>query len=197
MAGRRVAVLGLYSSGSTAVAGCLHHLGVVMGRRFFANYYEPDWLSARLREWWDEPHLAESVGRAERVHILRAWVEDLERGGADLVGAKHPLLCLCGPDLVEAWGDQVRFVWAYRPLENSVRSLTKRGWWADPVGIQRRLWQAVTEFLSGREHLRVEFAALMADPAREVRRMAEYLGMDPPPGRLAVAAGNVRPTSTE
>jgi hypothetical protein len=196
MAKTRVAVLGLYSSGSTAVAGCLHHLGVVMGHQFWGNYYEPAWLSAQLRAWWDEPRLVERVGRADRVRVLREWVEGLERTAA-WVGAKHPLLCLCGPDLVEAWGADVRFVWAYRPLENSIRSLERRGWWPDAGAVQRRLWHAVTEFLADREHLRVEFADLMDDPARQVRRVADFLGLEPSAEQVAAAVASIRPTSTE
>jgi hypothetical protein len=196
MAGTRVAVLGLYSSGSTAAAGCLRHLGVALGPPFWGNYYESEWLSARLRAWWDEPRLVESAGRAERVRVLWEWVEGQERTAAR-VGAKHPLLCLCGPDLVEAWGEGVRLVWAYRPLENSIRSLERRGWWPDAGAVQRRLWHAVTAFLADREHLRVEFADLMADPARQARRVADFLGLEPTAEQLAAAVASVRPTSTE
>jgi hypothetical protein len=153
-------------------------------------------VSAQLRVWWDEPRLIESVRRAERVRILRDWIESLERNAA-WVGARHPLLCLCGPDLVEAWGEKVQFIWSYRPLENSIRSLGRRGWWPDAGSIQRRLWHAVTEFLADRQHLRVEFADLMADPARQVRRVADFLGLEPSTEQVAAAVASVRPTSAE
>src|SRR6266576_4665725 len=39
MNGTRIAVLGLYRSGSTVVAGVLHHLGVDMGPPFYGGYY--------------------------------------------------------------------------------------------------------------------------------------------------------------
>ena len=100
----RITVLGTYSSGSTAVAGCLHHLGVGMGRSFFGSFFEPTWLSAQLRRWWDEPHLIERVSASERVRMLRHWIEDQEHDSTAAHGAKHPLLSLCGADLLEAWG---------------------------------------------------------------------------------------------
>lgn len=82
----RVAVLGPYSSGSTATAGLLHHLGVCLGRQFRGDYVEPRWLSDQLRRWWNEPDLREVVAREERVGQLSNWVQDLETTGAAAVG---------------------------------------------------------------------------------------------------------------
>ena len=195
--GIRIAVLGTYSSGSTAVAGCLHHLGVRMGRQFWREFYEPAELSQRLRSWWDEPRLVERVGAADRVRELADWVRDMERDWDGPVGVKHPLLSLCGPDLEAAWGPGVRYVWAHRPLDNAVRSLARRGWWPDPDRMQQRLWDGVSGFLAGRDHLRVEFREMMADPDREVRRLCDELGLDPDPERVATAVAAVRPTSRE
>ena len=106
----RIAVLGLYRSGSTVVAGVLHHLGVDMGAPFYGGYYESDWLSKQLRLWWDEPRLQEKVAQAERVRVLAQWMRQREEAGARLIGMKHPLLCLSAEDLVKAWGEHTRFI---------------------------------------------------------------------------------------
>jgi hypothetical protein len=95
----RIAVLGVYRSGSTAVAGALHHLGVDMGPPFFEGFYESAGLSKQLRKWWDEPRLREKVSQAKRVRVLAQWIQERERGGVRWVGMKHPLLSLCGEDL--------------------------------------------------------------------------------------------------
>jgi len=99
---RRIAVLGLYRSGSTVLAGVLHHLGVDMGAPFYGGYFESDWLSKQLRLWWDEPRLREKVPQDKRVRILSQWMRDREEAGARWVGTKHPLLCLSAEDLVQA-----------------------------------------------------------------------------------------------
>jgi hypothetical protein len=99
----RVAVLGLYRSGSSAAAGVLHHLGVEMGAPYWMDNYESARLARRLRRWWHEPELQERFPAPERVRKLRDWISFLEGGGAAHVGAKHPLLSLCGDDLVQAW----------------------------------------------------------------------------------------------
>ena len=176
----RVAVLGLYSSGSTAVAGMLHRLGVCLGKRFWGEYYEPWWLSQQLRRWWNEPDLREVVGRAERVRQLATWIGDLEASHPGAAGAKHPLLSLCGEDLRAAWGGDTKFVWAWRPLDESVASLQRRGWWPGKErDLQTRLWQAVRDFFAGQEHLQIVHADLLEHPQGEMQRMIEYLALSP------------------
>ena len=77
----RIAVLGLYNSGSTTLAGMLHRLGANLGAPFWTdsddasegNYYEPYDLSWHLREWWDEPRLAPRITAAQRIAALTAW----------------------------------------------------------------------------------------------------------------------------
>ncbi len=190
----RVAVLGLYSSGSTATAAVLHRLGIKLGRNVSAEYhYEPKWLSAELRRWWREPALEEAASRHDRVQTLAAWLADQQRWDNVPVGAKHPLLTLCGPDLVEAWGEETKFVWTWRPLEESIASLKRRGWWPGrEVAIQRRLWAAAEEFFSTQAHLRVPFADMLRDPQREVERLVEFLGLPVSAAQCRAAATAVR-----
>ena len=171
----RIAVLGVYRSGSTAVAGALHHLGVDMGPPFFEGFYESACLSEQLRRWWDEPRLREKVRQAKRIRVLAQWIKEREQGGAKWVGMKHPLLSLCGEDLVQAWGPETRFIRCCRPLEDSINSLKRLGRTVDGEFLQGTLMAALDRFLAGREHLAIEFADLMGNPRREVDRLIEYL----------------------
>jgi len=194
----RIAVLGLYRSGSSAAAGVLHHLGVEMGAPYWMDHYESARLAKRLRSWWHEPHLEERFPPAERVRKLSDWISFLEAGRATHVGAKHPLLSLCGDDLVEAWGPAVRFIWTWRPLDESIASIRRTDWWwAKPKGemVQRRLWDAVNRFFAGREHLRVDFSDMLTDPGREIRRIADYVDLTPTDDRFAAALASIRPPS--
>jgi hypothetical protein len=189
----RIAVLGLYRSGSTAVAGALHYLGVDMGPPFFEGYFESAWLSKQLRLWWDEPHLREKASRAKRVRVLAKWIEERERGGANWVGMKHPLLSLCGDDLVEAWGKETAFIRCSRPLEESIDSLERLGVRADNRFMQGTLFTELDRFFAGREYLRIEFADMMNCPERQIQRIVEYLRMKPDPDKLASAFRFVEP----
>ena len=174
-----VAILGLYSSGSTATSGILYHLGAKMEKELWGNYYEPKWLSEELRRWWDEPRLRERVKSAKRIQVLTRWLKDLSADKPEFVAAKHPLLTLCGSDLVSAWGPDTKFIWTYRPLDESIASLARRGWFPDHhVKLQKTLWAAANAFFADREHLRIEFADLLASPETQIDRIIDFLGVD-------------------
>jgi hypothetical protein len=189
----RIAVLGLYRSGSTAVAGVLHHIGVDMGAPFFGGYYESEWLSKQLRKWWDEPHLREKVGQAKRVRVLAEWIQEREQGGAKWAGMKHPLLSLCGDDLVQAWGEDTRFIRCNRPLEESIESLKRLGGRVDSDLVQRTLLAGLDRFFAGRQYLQIDFLDMMSDPGRQIERLLEYLQIKPDADKLAAAVQFVQP----
>lgn len=63
---KRIAVLGLYRSGSTMLAGTIARLGVYMGKEFYMDFYEPEWLSRQLRSWWNEPYCEATVSADAR-----------------------------------------------------------------------------------------------------------------------------------
>jgi hypothetical protein len=189
----RIAVLGVYRSGSTAVAGALHHLGVDLGPPFFEGFYESAWLSEQLRRWWDEPRLREKVGQAKRVRVLAQWIQEREQGGARWVGMKHPLLSLCGDDLVQAWGPETRFIRCCRPLEDSINSLRRLGRKVDGAFLQGTLMAALDRFLAGREHLAIQFAELMANPRGQVQRLMEYLQITTDAERIQSAIRFIEP----
>ncbi|MEZ6091313.1 MAG: hypothetical protein R3C05_25515 [Pirellulaceae bacterium] len=202
----RIAVLGTYSSGSTAVAGVLHHLGIVLGKRFWGNYYEAHWMSQQLRAWWSEPELVETVAADHRVRVLGDWMRDMESGDparhwrycvemdqtitsdshpspkpmTPAIGLKHPLLVLCGDDIEKAWGVETRYVWCHRPLSESIESLRRRGWWPGrEVEVQSKLYDRATNFLAHKDHLRIEYAQLLTDPIKIVDQAIEYLMQSP------------------
>ncbi len=149
-----IAVLGLYNSGSTALAA-LHRLGVHMGPPFWfnsddaskGNFYEPWDLACQLRYWWNEPDIRENTDRATRIACLANWLRMRQCLHKGVVGAKHPLLCLCGDDLLTAWGADTIFLRSWRPLNESIERLRARNWFSHREDqLQRRLWNALEGF---------------------------------------------------
>ena len=175
------------------MAGVLHHLGVDMGAPFYGGYYESEWLSKQLRKWWNEPHLEEKVGQAKRVRVLAEWIQEREQRGAKWAGMKHPLLSLCGEDLVQAWGEETRFIRCNRPLDDSIESLKRLGGRVDSEFVQRTLLAELDRFFAGRQHLQVEFADMMNRPGRQIERILEYLQIEPYGDKLASAVQFVEP----
>lgn len=194
----RIAVVGLYNSGSTAIAEMLHLLGVYMGGPPFwhpqDSHFEPYELSFHLRRWWDEPHIVETVSRDERVAYLGKWIE-LQECSSSIVGAKHPLLSLCGPDLREAWGDETLFIWSYRSLGESIEGVRRRGWFSGyEESLQRSLWNALHEFeSSGARIEKINWAQAKSDPAWAARELVAITGITTESERIEAAAASIKP----
>jgi hypothetical protein len=192
----RIAVLGLYNSGSTALAGALHRLGVHMGSPFWYNsddnaknnYYEPWDLGCQLRYWWNEPAIRENTDRQTRIACLGNWVRMRQCFHQVAVGAKHPLLCLCGEDLLTAWGADTIFLRACRLLDESIERLKARNWFSNHEdSLQRTLWQALEQFCARQPHLPVEYRRLRSEPAAVLREIAAYAHLHPTASQLAAA----------
>ncbi len=197
----RFAILGLYNSGSSAIAGMLHRLGANLGPPFWrqrpgreSTVYEADDLGAALRRWWDEPELIERATCDERIGWLRAWIERQESIRSAPAGAKHPLLALTARDVVAAWGADTRFIWARRSLAESIAGLTRRGWFPgrEPA-MQLRLWGAIDAFVgSGHAVTAIDWEETQRDPAAAAMRLAALVDLEPDDDQVAAAASLVR-----
>ncbi len=194
----RIAVVGLYNSGTSCVAGILHRLGVDMGAPFWENeannYYEPYDLGCVLRTSWREPHGVAATTERVRIDILRHWVLGREATGNRTVGAKHPLLAMAPREVLAAWGEDTRFVWCQRDVEQSIRALQARGWFgplAEPL--QRRLARSLRGFFRD-TRVRcqaVDFEHLRRHGEAGVRQLAHALELDSDETRIAAASASV------
>ena len=171
-------------------------MGVDMGAPFWCNsddnskknYYEPWDLGCMLRYWWNEPAIREMTDRATRVACLANWIRLRESVHLGAIGAKHPLFCLCGDDLIEAWGTQALFLRACRPLGESIARLRVRQWFAGHEDrLQLNLWDAAENFCTRQPHLRVEYHRLKREPAAVLGEVAAYTGLTPTAEQIAAA----------
>lgn len=198
---RLVAVMGLYRGGTSCVAGLLSHLGVNMGDRLVrpkranpTGFFEPVELSNRLRRLMDEPHLASIAPASLRIAALKNWLsKQSSKSGSHSqlwLGAKHPLFCIMGKDIIQAWGETTKFIAVYRPIEDSLRSLERLGWWSrrNREACLRKLWDAREGFLTDRDHLAIDFYSLLDNPMKEILRIQAYLGLEADPELQSAAA---------
>ena len=194
-----VAVIGLHSSGTSALAGVCHHLGVHLGNTFTGYYgsnarnpdkgcgFEAVGLCAIIRRGirWPENRLLRDESQIEA--DLRQWIANRQHEAQardTLAGGKHPLLLAAPEVLTRICGDNLKVIHASRPLEESIRSFVRREKHRhDPKQLeahQRWLWGKKVDFLERNDHLTVEYRDLLQDPAGQARRIAEYLGRDEP-----------------
>jgi hypothetical protein len=178
-----ICVLGPFRSGTSAVAGALHRLGVPMGdgwrvrRANQGGTYEDQELARLCRAWFRERAMVERSRPARRRAGLRRWLSTRPA----LTGAKHPSLCLCVPQIVRAWPG-VRFVACDRPPEESIASLQKLGWSPEnSASAVSRMIAARDRDLArcGRPVIRIAYHELLADRAAAVARLIDFAGLHP------------------
>lgn len=197
----RVAVVGLYRSGSSYWAAVLDAHGVDMGAPYWENdipndpdnHYESLELVRDLPRVWNEPLGETNWSEFDRRRILREYIE--RRG--PLAGGKHPLFCLMLADLFAAWGPETKIIRAFRPLEDSCSSLLRTSFpWSrlEMYSIQHRLWKACQEHFRQRPP-DLEFNLWeMNVPARAkaVRDIVDLLDLHPSTEQLQRAASVFR-----
>ena len=218
---RRIAVVGLYNSGSSILTKILYILGVRTGQMTapgkINHHYENFEMKVFLRKAWNEPYgIPKVYSRAERVLRLRNWIEreEAEADGA-AVCLKHPLLALSLDDVLNAWGDNTTFIWAHRPLNESIAALSRRRWFGKTgTKLQNKLWLALRSFFqcgpdfggaagsasdeaSCRLHqpLLVNYRELLDDPLTCVQRIITALGLTPTTSQIMTAVAAVRSRS--
>jgi hypothetical protein len=199
-----VAILGMYRSGASRVAGILHTLGVYLGeefRRFPHKYsrrfFENRKLAQLCRRIYAEPMLDEVLSRPVRIGLLSEWGDQHRQEASNygiLAGGKHPILSLLGSELVEAWGESTRFIATHRNFEDAVSSLAECKWKWDRRAAevaQRRLRDACDAFLSRRSHLAVDAESVRSEPRKQVARIVEFLDIEVTQEQMddAIAAG--------
>jgi hypothetical protein len=197
-----IVVLGPWCGGTSAVAGALHHLGVLMGTQFDWNYrelhdtWEDSSLSQLCRRAFTEPGAQLQMDPRSLVANLRRWADN-HRGAARTAGrrpgVKHPLLCVAMDFIRDAWGPVVPVV-VDRPVANVIATLNRLEWWQDEqerAESTAHLIAARDQALAGAATVRVDFEELRATPADVIRRLADELGLAVTEAQLKAAADSV------
>lgn len=201
-----VAVLGPWRSGTSCVAGALHHLGVSMGQNFAhkANEFNPTgyWEEQKLlklcQQCLEEPRMRDLNNRPARVSLLKGWLQTRKTDGA-FVGAKHAGLCLMVPAVVQAF-PKLKVVSVTRPIEESVRSLEKTNWWPGVKPDEKR--KILQNFIFHRDKnlkalniptLELAYPDLLANPVATVSLIAEFVGIKPSPEEVNAAIDSLKP----
>lgn len=174
-----VVVLGTHASGSSALAGVLHRLGVHMGQDFHGAHnggYEDDKLARLCEQIFRFPTLPRIDGNGSRSPIKRY----LGSRSGPLVGIKYPHLCALTRFLGELLPHAI-YVAADRPLEESIASLIRRENGRHKPerleALQRKLHAEKETFLENRPCVRVSYSELLASPDSVIDTLAKAIGL--------------------
>jgi hypothetical protein len=191
-----VAVLGLHSSGSSCLAGVLHHLGLHLGNKLTGHYgsnpeegkcgFEAVGLAAICERAIPFPAVEYRMKRESIWLHLRVWINEKRREAArkgTLAAGKYPQLCRMGRQLMNLCGDRLRVIVSDRPIEESILSLQRRCPRQNPDEIARhQRWleegkQWLLDRLDPSQKLIVSYSRLLDSPREEAERIAEFLGI--------------------
>lgn len=187
------AIIGTFNSGSSVLSEIVEKLGADIGRPLWGDHFESLSMKSLLSTWWSEPALVAAVDQPDRIPFLKAWGDHYEQR-TGLACLKHPLLCLSAADLDVAWGTDYKAIRAFRPLNDSIERLKRRGWYrGQEERMQNHLFSASEAYFATKDHLRVSYPDLLASPRETVERVAEYLELSCSENTLAEAASFVRP----
>lgn len=181
-------VVGAPRSGTSCVAGVLHHLGVRMS---LGPYPAPTWINpGGFYEDAEMSFLVTGYARpgdhTRRDARLRAAIQARRAGGVPW-GAKSYGLAYCLPLVLGHSPAPVRVVHVTRPVGQSVASAARAfGRGTHIPGIASRAAGAADAArASGVPVLAVAYPDLLADPAAGSARLAEFVGLPPTPAASA------------
>jgi hypothetical protein len=208
---RFLAIVGLHSSGSSAIAGVCHHLGVHLGNHLIGFYgNNPSKLCG-----FEAKGLMKICEKAARfplckftmpATILRAKLQDWivgrqkeARKRNSLAGGKYPHLCQMGDLLQQICGNGLLVLDCDRPLEDSIASLQRREKKRSSEkieAVQQWLWDGKQQLLAAipsERKLSVSYKSLLASPVEEVARITTFLGVTPTQAQIDAAIAYVKP----
>lgn len=203
------AVVGLHSSGSSALAGALCRLGVAMGTRFVGFYGEAPYFGGEDEELaaFLETHLPlpSTTPRRNADDVRRWWDDYLRRRLSDakergtVAGAKYPQLALLREPALETLGDRLRLIVCERPFDDSVRSLQKRFPNELPEAIeahQRYLADSIRAFVAqipSERVVRVDFKEAVVKTRETIDRLADFIRPEATEAERRAAVLHIRP----
>jgi hypothetical protein len=174
-----VIVLGCYRSGTSAVAGVLHRLGVMMGKEFDAPAdANPTgfWEDLEFKRLFDKMADGKDVDGLLNVLVRTREIE------YPLWGLKDPQLCLYLPRLLPMLKES-KLISTLRPKEEICRSLNKA---VKGATATHNFMTVVDHYLAKKAEamsqykgpvLEVDWTAMKADPETWVSKIAEFVGL--------------------
>jgi len=197
-----VAILGAYRSGASCIAGVLHHLGVFLGhpvlpadRHNPQGYFEPVHLRNEVLPLFDANGTELTGSRDRLVRLLSRWFRDSCVWDRQ-IALKMPILCLAGPEVEAAWEYDIKWIAVDRPVKDAASSLARLEPaphlpQSDAEQSVERLRNARDEFLSSRPHVRISYDDFLLRPQEGIRKLVEYLDLDPTPEQVQKALRSI------
>lgn len=217
MSANPVLITGMHRSGTSLVANLLRNCGLYLGHREDmiqpdeldnpAGYWEyadavgfSDRLLVSLGASWDQVGSIKSGNVLEKLDSTESKAQALELfqpliNSEKLWGWKDPR----GTLLLPFWKDLFPGLKVVVCLRNPIEvafSLSKRDYlhvdFPDGLSLWRDYGEILDANLQGIEYIVTHYEAVMHSPQEEMRRLCEFLGLDPSPEEILQAVGKIQ-----
>lgn len=205
-----VAVVGTHSSGSSCLAGVLHHLGVHMGNSlggFYGNDpntncgFEAQGLKDVCESFIPFPAVDFKGDALAASKKLRDWAKSRRQEAYQkntIAGGKYPQLCRMFDQLQFAVGDDLRVIFIDRPLGESIASLLRRENSHDINLGKHQQWlyegkEAMKDSLPPEYQHSVSYEQLLDSPIETIHGLARFLKIRPKELNFERAYKQVKP----
>jgi len=198
------AILGCHSSGSSALAGSLYHLGVDLGEHLWGMYgsapiyggedYE---LSKILEAILPLPNTYTDYTQKQLLDIFTIYLSRRYKHQKGPIAAKYPTLAVFGDTLLGLLEDKLKVIFCDRDIDKSILSLHKRYPDVDLdkiSNLQRFIYHSATSLLEKLPEDRkiiVNYEDTCAKPEETIKRVAEFMKLNPTEAQLKAAVGHI------
>lgn len=203
-----VVILGLHSSGSSALAGILWYLGLHLGNQLGGYYgttpggncgYEAKYLSQLLEQNFPFPTTDPQPKQKNFQQKLKKFIHTKQREAkarGTIACIKYPQLALAIPTLLESV-PKAKIILSSRSLPASVESIIKRSTGHPPEQLREHqllLHNKIKEYTdSNLGWLEIEYDNLTISPQEEINRLTNYLELTPTTEQLQSAIQSIHP----
>ena len=203
------AILGLHSSGSSALAGAIYCLGAHLGNRLVGYHGEPPIKGGEAFDLYKlfekalpVPETEWQIEEGKIREALRAFV-DSRRSEAITKGTvaagKYPQMAAAAPLLLEYLGNKLKVIVSDRNREESKESLTRRFTRIEKQKIynhQEYLGNCIEEIcnkIAPENLLRINYNELLKNPGETLEKVVKFMKLKPTDEQMKRAVEYIKP----
>lgn len=174
-----IIVLGCYRSGTSAIAGVLHYLGVMMGKEFGPPSH------ANVKGYFEDlefMRLFDQLAKGDQTEKLLENLIRIRELEYSLWGVKDPKLCLVLPKFLRLLKTEPKIIAISRPKEDICASMANAIGYSEP-----KTYEPLVEHYLQNLHenfcdydgkkIEVSFYEIIDNPRRLVEYIAKFIGV--------------------
>lgn len=201
-------ILGTHSSGSSALAGALYHLGVHLGNKLIGYHGEPPinggeavFLYKLFERAYPVPSVESNLPESTLRNKIRKFVQEKQQEAkikGTVAAGKYPQMAFVADYIEQLLKENHKAIWIQRPIEESIRSLQKRFPNISNREIenhQKKIYaccESVTAKMGARAYV-IAYEQLLNNTAETINGIIQFMGIKPTQEQIQNAVNYIDP----